>query len=186
MVLLGHLCLKLGVVWWQPELKRIFNSRQLAYKISCNSIYGFCGTCGAVAGLLPCVPLAATVTAIGRGLINNTRGLRYEIYPPSSTPGGEPCTVHSEPLNSKTVHFDQAMEYAMELGKDAAKLVTQHFAAPISLEFEKAYCPFFLFSKKRYAGLLFASNPVTADKTDLKGVESVRRDSCEMVQEVSS
>ena len=23
----------------QPELKRIFNSRQLAYKISCNSIF---------------------------------------------------------------------------------------------------------------------------------------------------
>jgi len=32
----------------------------------------------------------------------------------------------------------QAMEYAMQLGKEAAALVTHQFPSPISLEFEKA------------------------------------------------
>jgi DNA polymerase delta subunit 1 len=72
----------------------------------------------------------------------------------------------------------------MHLGKEAASLVSRQFAAPIALEFEKAYCPYFLFAKKRYAGLLFASDPQIPDRLDKKGVESVRRDSCEFVHDV--
>ena len=44
------------------------------------------------------------------------------------------------------------VEAAMELGKEASQYITQHFAAPIRLEFEKVYCPYLLMNKKRYAG----------------------------------
>jgi DNA polymerase delta subunit 1 len=40
----------------QTTLKRILNGKQLAIKVSCNSIYGFCGA--VQGGLLPCVPIA--------------------------------------------------------------------------------------------------------------------------------
>jgi len=52
-------------------------------------------------------------------------------------------------------------------------------------EFEKVYHPYLLFSKKRYAGRLYSSNPEVPDKTDVKGMEAVRRDSCLFVQETT-
>ena len=46
------------------------------------------------------------------------------------------------------------------------------------------YCPFLLFSKKRYAGLLHPGGGA-AGRVDVRGVETVRRDSCAFVQEVA-
>jgi DNA polymerase delta subunit 1 len=54
-----------------PTMKQILNGRQLALKVSCNSIYGFCGAVRG--GFLPCVPIAAAVTSIGRKLIDHTK-----------------------------------------------------------------------------------------------------------------
>ena len=75
------------------------------------------------------------------------------------------------------------IEEAMELGKEAAAYVSQHFIAPIKLEFEKVYCPYLLMNKKRYAGLLW-TKPTKYDKMDCKGIETVRRDNCGLVQEI--
>jgi DNA polymerase delta subunit 1 len=54
--------------------------------------------------------------------------------------------------------------------------------APIKLEFEKVYCPYLLMNKKRYAGLLW-TKPEKWDKIDAKGIETVRRDNCGIVQQ---
>lgn len=56
----------------------------------------------------------------------------------------------------------------MELGKEAAKFVTERFPRPINLLFEKVYWPFLLITKKRYAGLLW-TKPDKWDKMDAKG-----------------
>lgn len=69
----------------------------------------------------------------------------------------------------------------MELGKEAAIHVSKQFISPISLEFEKCYFPYLLISKKRYAGLYW-TNPEKYDKMDTKGIETVRRDNCRLVQ----
>lgn len=45
-----------------PFERDLFNAQQLAYKVSMNSVYGFLG---ASKGFLPCVPIAASVTATG-------------------------------------------------------------------------------------------------------------------------
>jgi DNA polymerase delta subunit 1 len=76
-----------------------------------------------------------------------------------------------------------SIENSMELGKEAAAFVSQHFIAPIKLEFEKVYFPYLLMNKKRYAGLLW-TNPDKYDKMDCKGIETVRRDNCGLVKEV--
>jgi DNA polymerase delta subunit 1 len=52
------------------ELKELMNGRQLALKISCNSVYGFTGA--ATFGVYACPPIAATVTNEGRALIEET------------------------------------------------------------------------------------------------------------------
>jgi DNA polymerase delta subunit 1 len=44
-------------------LKNVLEGRQLALKISANSVYGFTG---ATVGQLPCLEISASVTAFGR------------------------------------------------------------------------------------------------------------------------
>ena len=53
-----------------PFKKSILDGRQLAYKVSMNSVYGFTGT---VRGMLPCVAIASSVTCRGRGMIEETK-----------------------------------------------------------------------------------------------------------------
>lgn len=69
------------------------------------------------------------------------------------------------------------------LGRKAAELVSSYFIKPISLEFEKCYFPYLLISKKRYAGLYWTQTQ-KYDKLDSKGIETVRRDNCRLVQTV--
>ena len=50
--------------------KAVLDGRQLALKISANSVYGFTG---ATAGRLPCLQISQSVTAFGREMIERTR-----------------------------------------------------------------------------------------------------------------
>ena len=71
-----------------------------------------------------------------------------------------------------------------KLGQEAADMVSATFKQPIELEFEKTFSPFLLFSKKRYAGLMFVE-PDKPSKVDCKGIQLVRRDVSGIVKEVS-
>ena len=64
-----------------------------------------------------------------------------------------------------------------------AEEVTKIFPAPVKLEFEKVYFPYLLMNKKRYAGLLWTGTE-KYDKMDCKGIETVRRDNCQLVKDV--
>lgn len=64
----------------------LFNAKQLAYKITMNSAYGFLG---ATKGMLPCVPIAASVTAIGRDMIKQTKHMAETLVPGSRVVYGD-------------------------------------------------------------------------------------------------
>ncbi len=49
----------------------------------------------------------------------------------------------------------------------------------------QCYFPYLLFSKKRYAGLMF-TKPDKPDYVDIKGLQLVRRDSCPLVKDVGT
>ena len=51
-------------------MEAIYNGKQLAYKISMNSVYGFTG---ASKGMLPLVEIASSVTMRGRQMIEQTK-----------------------------------------------------------------------------------------------------------------
>merc|ERR1719271_1931884 len=53
-----------------PLEKMVLNGRQLALKISANSVYGFTG---ATVGVLPCLEISSSVTAFGRTMIEETK-----------------------------------------------------------------------------------------------------------------
>lgn len=55
----------------------VLNGKQLAIKVTMNSAYGFAG---ASKGLLPCKPIAASVTAKGREMIAKTSKMAQEFY----------------------------------------------------------------------------------------------------------
>ena len=71
----------------------------------------------------------------------------------------------------------------MQLGLEAANMITKCFPPPIKLEFEKVYYPYLLINRKRYAGLLW-TKPDKWDKIDTKGIESVRRDNCFLIRKM--
>jgi DNA polymerase delta subunit 1 len=162
--------------------KEIFNSRQLALKISANSVYGFTG---ATVGSLPCLDISASVTAYGRQMIETTRQVILEEYTVKNGYKWDAVVIYGD-TDSVMVKFGTAdLEEAMQLGREAAKFVTSKFIRPIQLEFEKVYFPYLLISKKRYAGLLWTKT-TKWDKLDAKGIETVRRDNCLLVKHLVS
>jgi DNA polymerase delta subunit 1 len=167
-------------------MEAIYNGQQLAYKISMNSIYGFTG---ASKGMLPCVAIASTVTMRGRQMIEETKN-----YVEANFPGAK---VRYGDTDSVMVEFDvqgrkgqEAIDYSWKLGEEAAEQCTKLFKAPNDLELEKVYCPYFLYSKKRYAAKMYEGKTspdgtvtVSFKKIDVKGLQVVRRDSCPFVRE---
>ncbi|CAI2375632.1 unnamed protein product [Moneuplotes crassus] len=161
-------------------MKNVLYCRQLALKVSANSVYGFTGS---QLGILPCLPIGRSVTGYGRKMIEETRSLITNTF--KKDKGYEfNCEVIYGDTDSVMVRFGvSSIEEAMELGKEAAVEISKHFPNPIKLDFEKVYCPYLLMSKKRYAGLLYTS-PDKYDKIDAKGIETVRRDNCSLVKEL--
>ncbi|VDK50728.1 unnamed protein product [Anisakis simplex] len=163
----------------------VLNGRQLALKISANSVYGFTG---ATVGKLPCLEISQSVTAFGRQMIDFTKKTVEEIYKKGYLDGKCPCdaqVVYGD-TDSVMVKFGvKDIATAMELGRHAAFEVSKKFRPPIKLEFEKVYCPYLLINKKRYAGLYF-TRPEKHDKMDCKGLETVRRDNCPLVSKLLS
>jgi DNA polymerase delta subunit 1 len=164
-------------------MKEVYNGKQLAYKISMNSVYGFTG---AGKGILPCVPIASTTTCRGRGMIEETKN-----YVEANFPGAK---VRYGDTDSVMVEFDvgdrkgkEAIEYSWELGERAADECSALFKKPNNLELEKVYCPYFLYSKKRYAAKLWTKakdGNMNMDYIDVKGLQLVRRDNTPHVREV--
>jgi hypothetical protein len=68
----------MGKVGKNDPLYNIYNSKQLAYKISMNSVYGFTG---ALKGMLSCLPIASTVTRQGRDMIKASKDYVEEHFP---------------------------------------------------------------------------------------------------------
>jgi len=164
-----------------PLRKACLNGRQLALKISANSVYGFTG---ATVGKLPCLEISESVTSYGREMIELTRLTVEEHFRKANGYPFDSVVIYGD-TDSVMVNFgDIPLEQALKLGVEGAALVTTKFVNPIKLEFEKAYYPYLLISKKRYAGLLW-TKPEKYNYLDSKGLETVRRDNCGFVRDVA-
>uniref|UniRef100_A0A3Q3K726 DNA polymerase n=1 Tax=Monopterus albus TaxID=43700 RepID=A0A3Q3K726_MONAL len=161
-----------------PFKKQVLDGRQLALKVSANSVYGFTG---AQVGKLPCLEISQSVTGFGRHMIEKTKQLVESKYSISSGYQADAKVIYGD-TDSVMVKLGVAtVREAMAVGREAAEWVSSHFTPPIKLEFEKVYYPYLLINKKRYAGLYFSSSADTHDKMDCKGIETVRRDNCPLV-----
>ena len=163
-------------------MEAVYNGQQLAYKISMNSIYGFTG---ASKGMLPCVAIASTVTMRGRQMIEETKNYVEEHFPGAKVRYGDTDSVMVE-FDVQGRKGQEAIDYSWEQGEQAAEQCTKLFKAPNDLELEKVYCPYFLYSKKRYAAKMYEKkgDAVVFKKIDVKGLQVVRRDTCMYVRGV--
>ena len=163
-----------------PFKKAVLNGRQLALKISANSVYGLTG---ATTGKLPCLEIASSTTAYGRTMIEKTKAEVEKKYTIANGYTHDAQVIYGD-TDSVMVKFGtKDLAEAMKLGEEAAQFVSSKFVKPIKLEFEKVYFPYLLINKKRYAGLYW-TKPEKWDKMDTKGIETVRRDNCLLVQTV--
>ena len=162
-------------------LESIYNGRQLSYKVSMNSVYGFTGATGG--GMLPMVQIASTVTRKGRLMIEETKNYIESHFEGAKVRYGDTDSVMVE---FDTCGREDAIAYAWEQGEKAAEACTKLFKSPNNLELEKVYCPYFLYSKKRYAAKMYekVGTEIIFQKIDVKGLQVVRRDNCPYVREV--
>ncbi|UPQ97335.1 catalytic subunit of DNA polymerase delta [Chloropicon primus] len=94
-------------------LKGVLNGRQLALKVSANSVYGFTG---ATVGKMPCLEISASVTAFGREMIMHTKSLVTQKY----------CKANGYEFDSEVVYGDSVTaDTALLLRDDAGKIETR-------------------------------------------------------------
>ena len=112
-------------------------------------MYGFTGV---RAGYLPCLPIASTVTTVGRLMIEKTRDAVLTKYPGSRVIYGDTDSVMV--IFAGVTPDAAGVQAAFALGEEAADWITNNtFPSPfITLEMEKVSWPYILFRKRRRMG----------------------------------
>lgn len=151
------------------------DKRQLAYKVSANSMYG---AMGVKKGYLPFIPGAMCTTAMGRMSIQKAadhvrRKHRGQlIY-------GDTDSIYC--------HLSTAPDakHVWALAKTIEKEFIALFPPPMKLVFEdKLYKTFLILTKKRYMAYTCNEEGIVDDKLTIRGVLLARRDNCRWVREV--
>jgi DNA polymerase elongation subunit (family B) len=181
-----------------PFMANILDKRQLAYKVTANSLYG---QCGARTSTFYEKDVAASTTASGRLSIIYAREIVEEIYKNRicDTKKHGPVMTNAEYVYGDTdsVFFifnltnkdtgekiigKDALEITIELAQEAAYYSTMFLKPPMNLAYEKTLMPFALLSKKRYVGILYEEDP-NKGKLKYMGLSLKRRDSCDYLKD---
>lgn len=153
----------------------VLNKRQLAYKVSANSMYG---AMGVKKGYFPFMPGAMCTTYMGRVNIEKVAKLIPSKY------GGKLIYGDTDSNYITFPHIKTAQElwdYSLKVANE----VSQIFPSPIKLEFEEEiYDFFFILSKKRYMYRKCLRDGVVDKKIGKKGVLLARRDNSKFVRDV--
>lgn len=151
----------------EKELRKLYNSKQLALKLIANVTYGY--TSASFSGRMPNSDIADAIVATGREIMRKAIDM-----------------IDSSGFNAKVVYGDtdslfvyfpgKSKDVAFNLGNQLAKTITEIFPDPIKLKFEKVYHPCVLLAKKRYVGNCFEYETQKSGSFEAKGIETIRRD----------
>lgn len=150
----------------------VLDKRQLAYKVSANSMYG---AMGVTKGYLPFLPGAMCTTAMGRQSIQ-----KAAEYVQAKHKGqliyGDTDSIY---CHFPKVKIEKLWTFALKVEKEFIKL----FPDPMRLVFEeKMYSRFLIFTKKRYLALT-QNKDLSIDKDlTIRGVLLARRDNCQWIR----
>ena len=176
-----------------PERYALLDAEQLAYKLTGNSLYGQLGS-GTFKIRLQA--LAASVTAYGRKQILFAKAAIEQFYGPerklkkcsANVMYGDTDSLFVEfnvrnPQTGERLEGREARQATIDMTDEAGHFITKVLAAPHDFEFDKAFDPFLMFSKKRYAGNMYEEN---ADDYVHKymGIALKRRDNAPIVKTI--
>jgi DNA polymerase elongation subunit (family B) len=175
-----------------PERYALLDAEQLAYKITGNSLYGQLGSSTFKIRLQA---LAASVTAYGRKQILFAKDAIEKFYGPEKNLLNCSAKVIYGDTDSLFVEFNprdsngerlkgrEARQATIDMTDEAGAFITKVLAAPHDFEFDKAFDPMLIFSKKRYAGNMYENN---ADDYVHKymGIALKRRDNAPIVKTI--
>jgi DNA polymerase elongation subunit (family B) len=179
-------------------MKNVLDKRQLAYKLTANSLYG---QCGAKTSTFYEKDIAASTTATGRKLLTYARRVIEEVY--GDTIMDTKCygkvrtkaeyvygdtdsvffTFNLETLEGEPIRGKKALELTIELAQEAGAVASKFLKKPHDLEYEKTFMPFCLLSKKRYVGMLYELDPNKGKRKEM-GIVLKRRDNAPIVKEI--
>ena len=176
-----------------PERYALLDAEQLAYKLTGNSLYGQLGS-GTFKIRLQA--LAASVTAYGRKQILFAKAAIERFYGPDR--GLKECAANvmygdtdslfvvfnvRNPQTGERLEGREARQATIDITDEAGHFITKALAAPHDFEFDKAFDPLLMFSKKRYAGNMYEEN---ADDYVHKymGIALKRRDNAPIVKTI--
>lgn len=155
-------------------LYNVLNKRQLAYKVSANSMYG---AMGVKRGYLPFMIGAMCVTAKGR---ESVKLAAKEI---TSNHKGELVYGDTDSTYIIFPHLKTAHE-CWEYSESVSNKVSQLFPPPMKLEFEEViYWRFFILTKKRYMSLTCCKDGKVSQDISKKGVLLARRDNSGFIRQ---
>ena len=154
-------------------MKRILDARQLALKYVTNSFYGYTGY--ALARVYS-LDIANAITGCGRYLIQATKD-----------------TVESD-SKFKVIYGDtdsimvdtnvSDVGKAMEIGLELEKKINDSLKDIVEAKIENVFKTLLILAKKRYAGLVIEqNNSEVKESIVMKGIETVRRDWCDLTSE---
>ena len=161
----------------------VFDSLQLAYKITANSLYG---QIGARTSSIYLKDIAASTTATGREMIMLAKDFVEKNYNAEVIYGDTDSIFCKFPLKDgeeNTVYGKDALPYAIKIGQHVEKNIVQIMPKPQKLNYEKCLYPFILFSKKRYVGNLYETD-VNKFKQKSMGIVLKRRDNAPIVKKI--
>lgn len=154
----------------------LLNARQFGLKMIANVTYGY--TAASFSGRMPCAGLADAIVQCGRDSLEEiVRFVEEELRQETG------ATVVYGDTDSLFVKVPGASrEEAFDIGDRIVARAAEIFPDPITLKLEKVYQPCILQTKKRYVGFSYESKEQAVPVFDAKGIETVRRDSCPLVQ----
>ena len=163
----------------------VLDALQLAYKVTANSLYG---QIGARTSSIYLKEIAACTTATGRNMIMLAKDFVERNYDAEVIYGDTDSIFCKFPLTDKNgtaVYGKDALQYAIDIGKDVEKHINvpDIMPCPQKLNYEKCLYPFILFSKKRYVGNLYETD-TTKYKQKSMGIVLKRRDNAQIVKKI--
>ena len=152
------------------ELKRVLDAKQYALKIMANAFYGYTGYLRARLYILG---IANAITACGRYFISSTKEIVEEDSRFEVVYGDTDSVMVKVPTTN--------IEEAFKFGKELEEKINTKMEGKIRIKIEAVFKTLLILSKKRYAGLqVEKSGEGFKEKIVMKGIETVRRDWCDL------
>jgi DNA polymerase elongation subunit (family B) len=179
-------------------MKNVLDKRQIAYKVTANSLYG---QLGAKTSTFYEPDIAASTTATGRLLLTFAKRVVEECYADTDIETkygfvntkaeyiyGDTDSVFfkfnlTDKETGEKIIGDKSLELSIEIAQEACHNVSKILKQPHDFEYEKTFMPFCLLSKKRYVAIKYEFD-TTKGKRNEMGIVLKRRDNAPIVKDI--